>query len=89
MKWYEWVIPAIMISILGAIPILSVWALQKFLNDMDNKTDMNKAKRKLNRICKRCKRANKRCIKNDAYIGLCVENDKEILIEILKEKNKL
>ena len=44
MKWYEWVIPAIMISILGAIPILSVWALQKFLNNRDKDNDNKRRK---------------------------------------------
>ena len=44
MNWYEWVIPAIMIAMLGATPILSVWALQKFLNDRDKDKDNKKRK---------------------------------------------
>lgn len=35
----------------------------------------------LKQICIECKKANGHCIKNDDYIGLCAENDKQELIE--------
>lgn len=42
----------------------------------------------LRSICKKCKEANGYCIKNDAYIGLCAENDKEELLEFYREKRR-
>lgn len=43
----------------------------------------------LKHVCKNCKLANKRCIKNDIYIGLCSENDSEELIELAKRRGVL
>lgn len=40
----------------------------------------------LKMICKNCLKANKKCIKNDPYIGLCAENDSEELLEMRREK---
>ena len=42
----------------------------------------------LDNICKNCLKFNHRCIKDDPYIGLCAENDKEELIEdYIKERS--
>ena len=38
-------------------------------------------------ICRNCKKANKRCIKDEPYIGWCAENDKEELLEMRRKKN--
>lgn len=50
-----------------------------------------KEKRLLKKICKRCKKRNRKecyteCIKDDAYIGLCAENDDVEIIETYREK---
>lgn len=49
----------------------------------------SKEKRHLNLICKRCKKANGRCIKMDPYVGLCAENDAEELLEWAKRRGVL
>ena len=48
---------------------------------------MNEFEERLKRICKRCKKANGRCIADDPYIGLCAKNDKEELIEIFQKRD--
>jgi len=46
----------------------------------------NSEKKWLKSICKNCLKANGECIKDDAYIGLCAENDKEELLECYRER---
>ncbi len=43
----------------------------------------------LRMICRNCKKANKKCIKDDIYIGLCAKNDREELIEMRERKMKM
>lgn len=45
-----------------------------------------KEKAYLRSICKRCKKANGRCIKYDPYVGLCAETDAEELLEGAKRR---
>lgn len=42
-------------------------------------------KKWLKSICKNCLKANGYCIKDDPYIGLCAENDREELLESCRE----
>ena len=48
-----------------------------------------KEKAYLKRICKRCIKANGRCIKDDPYIGLCAETDAEALLDGAKRRGVL
>ena len=47
---------------------------------------INSEKEWLEFICKNCLKANGYCIKNDPYIGLCAENDKEELLEAYRKR---
>lgn len=40
----------------------------------------------LKRICENCIKGNGFCIKDLPYIGLCAENDREELLEVLAER---
>lgn len=42
----------------------------------------------LKQMCQNCKKANRRCIKDEAYIGLCAVVDREEIIEHMKARNK-
>lgn len=50
------------------------------------KGGLNKIEIRLLKICENCIKANGYCIKDEAYIGLCAQNDKEELIEIWNEE---
>lgn len=39
-------------------------------------------------ICKNCKKGNGYCIKDQPYIGLCAELDKEELLMLRREKQR-
>jgi len=50
---------------------------------------MTEAEKKwLESICLNCLEANGECIKDDAYIGLCAENDRDELLEMKREEIK-